>query len=89
MIKPRRSSHAKADGDVLAVAADSFPSARYFQIHFEHLHEMIGDLRQQIGQANQQIAELQRQLQSNGDLDEMGAVGYQTESPASMGRPAS
>ncbi|MDT4330645.1 hypothetical protein ACQE3E_00340 [Methylomonas sp. MED-D] len=88
MIKPRRSNRSKADGDALAVTSDSFPSARYFQIHFEYLHEMIGDLRQQIGQANQQIAELQRQLRSDVDLDEMGSVGYQGESQARIGRPA-
>lgn len=39
-----------------------FPTVRYFQIHFEHLHELIDDLRAQVQQANQQIAELQQQL---------------------------
>ncbi|MEC4748531.1 hypothetical protein [Methylomicrobium sp. Wu6] len=42
-----------------------FPSARYFQIHFQYLHETIGDLRLQVEKANQQIAEMQLQLQLN------------------------
>ncbi|WP_374090078.1 hypothetical protein [Methylomicrobium lacus] len=42
-----------------------FPSARYFQIHFQYLQEIIGDLHLQMEKANQQIAELQRQLQLN------------------------
>lgn len=39
-----------------------FPSARYFQVHFEYLHETIGELKQQIETANRQIAELQQRL---------------------------
>jgi hypothetical protein len=39
-----------------------FPSARYFQIHFQYLQEIIGDLRVQVEKANRQIAELQIQL---------------------------
>lgn len=42
-----------------------FPSARYFQIHFQYLQEIIADLHLQMENANQQIAELQRQLQLN------------------------
>jgi hypothetical protein len=39
-----------------------FPSARYFQIHFQYLQEIIGDLRVQVEKANRQIAELHVQL---------------------------
>jgi hypothetical protein len=39
-----------------------FPSARYFQIHFQYLQEIIGDLHVQMEKANRQIAELQAQL---------------------------
>jgi hypothetical protein len=39
-----------------------FPSARYFQIHFQYLQEIIGDLRVQVEKANRQIAELQVHL---------------------------
>jgi hypothetical protein len=53
----------------------SFPSARYFQVHFEYLHETISELKQQVSQANQQIAELQQQLQAH-PLGEMPTVNY-------------
>ncbi|MCQ8115957.1 MULTISPECIES: hypothetical protein [Methylomonas] len=52
-----------------------FPSARYFQVHFEYLHETISELKQQVTQANQQIAELQQQLQAHS-LGEMPTVNY-------------
>jgi cell division protein FtsB len=41
-----------------------FPSARYFQVHFEYLHEIIRDLKAQIDTANQQIMVMQAQLQA-------------------------
>jgi cell division protein FtsB len=41
-----------------------FPSARYFQVHFEYLHEIIRDLKAQIDTANQQLMEMQAQLQA-------------------------
>lgn len=40
----------------------NFPSARYFQVHFQYLHEIISDLRNQIDLANRQITELQERL---------------------------
>lgn len=60
-----------------------FPSARYFQVHFEYLYETINELKQQVYEANQQIAILQQQLQiqSMGDIqnlhyaDDTHAVG--------------
>ena len=56
----------------------SFPSARYFQVHFEYLHETINDLKQQVNQANQQIAELQQQLQPES-LRDIGVANYAVE----------
>lgn len=56
----------------------SFPSARYFQVHFEYLHETINDLKQQVDQANQQIAELQQQLQPES-LRDLGVASYAVE----------
>lgn len=41
---------------------NNFPSAKYFQIHFQYLHEIIGDLSDRIDLANRQIAELQEQI---------------------------
>lgn len=49
----------------LAPPEQHFPSARYFQIHFQYLQEIIGDLRLQMEKANQQITELHLQLQLN------------------------
>ncbi|AMK77150.1 hypothetical protein A1342_20665 [Methylomonas methanica] len=56
----------------------SFPSARYFQVHFEYLHETINDLKQQVSHANQQIAELQEQLQAQS-MGEMPTVNYASD----------
>lgn len=44
-----------------------FPNARYFQIHFQYLHEIIGDLKVQVDKANQQITELQLQIRTQAD----------------------
>lgn len=43
-------------------SAPAFPSNRYFQIHFEYLHEIIGDLHQHIAETNQRMAQLQQRL---------------------------
>jgi hypothetical protein len=37
-----------------------FPNSRYFQVHFEHLYELIDELKAQLIAANHQIAQLQR-----------------------------
>lgn len=34
-----------------------YPSTRYFQIHFQHLHDAIEILKQQVHEANRQIAQ--------------------------------
>jgi hypothetical protein len=39
-----------------------YPSARYFQIHFEHLYELLADLKKQLDETNAQIAVLKREL---------------------------
>ncbi|NJD07194.1 MAG: hypothetical protein FIA97_11970 [Methylococcaceae bacterium] len=38
-----------------------FPNSRYFQVHFEHLYELINELKAQLIAANHQIAQLQKQ----------------------------
>jgi hypothetical protein len=50
-----------------------FPSARYFQIHFEYLQELLADLRQQLRDANAQIALLSRRL--DGPTDKPDSSG--------------
>lgn len=59
-----------------------FPSVRYFQIHFEYLHETIDELRRQVDQANQQIAELQQQLQGRSVLAGISPERYTGEDEA-------
>jgi hypothetical protein len=46
-----------------------FPSARYFQVHFDYLHEIIGDLKTRIDITNQQIMAMQEQLQTIKQLE--------------------
>lgn len=36
----------------------AYPSERYFQIHFQYLHEIIGDLQRQLHETNRLLAEL-------------------------------
>ncbi len=55
-MKMKKSSTTTED---LISSTSLFPSARYFQIHFQYLQEIIGDLHLQMENANQQIAELQ------------------------------
>lgn len=43
-------------------SAPPFPSSRYFQIHFEYLHEIIGGLQQHVAETNRQMALLQQRL---------------------------
>jgi hypothetical protein len=40
----------------------AYPSARYFQVHFEYLQELLLDMRQQLALSNQQMTQLQQQL---------------------------
>ncbi|WP_166642679.1 hypothetical protein [Methylocaldum gracile] len=37
-----------------------FPSARYFQIHFEYLEELLGDVRLRLDALRQQVADFQQ-----------------------------
>ncbi|PPC91241.1 MAG: hypothetical protein CTY34_04735 [Methylobacter sp.] len=61
-----KSKRTELNGNPLQTGAE-FPNARYFQIHFQYLHEIIGDLKVQVDKANQQIAELQLQIQDHAD----------------------
>lgn len=55
----------------------AFPSVRYFQVHFEYMHEAIEDLKKQLNKANQQISALQQQLDvRSAALAQMGTVSY-------------
>ncbi|MDD5036423.1 MAG: hypothetical protein PHE55_16895 [Methylococcaceae bacterium] len=37
-----------------------FPSARYFQVHFEYLEELLNEARQSLESLRQQVAEFQQ-----------------------------
>ncbi len=50
------------DIDARSPKKNAFPSARYFQVHFEYLHELISDMKKQLEVSNQQIALLQQRL---------------------------
>lgn len=63
-----------------------FPSARYFQIHFQYLQEIIGDLRVQMENANRQIAELHAQLHPNQPAFAPVQDDYATEPESSFKR---
>lgn len=43
----------------------AYPSSRYFQIHFQHLHQLIEGLKEQVQETNRQLAEI-RQGRSDG-----------------------
>ena len=43
-------------------AGPAFPSARYFQIRFEYLHEVLTDLKGRLDEANAQIVALHARL---------------------------
>jgi len=45
----------------------TIPSVRYFQIHFEYLHDILGELKTE-------IAELRRILAHLGIIEEVGAI---------------
>ena len=76
-MKTRR-SRAKLEAMSPEALDASFPSARYFQVHFEYLHETIGDLKQQLHYANEQISGLQQQLQTVA-LNDLPATPYTVE----------
>lgn len=66
----------------------AFPSARYFQIHFQYLQEIIGDLRVQVDNANRQIAELHAQLHPAQPVFAPVQDDYATEPESSFERRA-
>lgn len=63
-----------------------FPSSRYFQIHFEHLYELIDDLRQQLEKTNRQMAALRRQVGDPTDEHETDGLRLNTDTGMSLQR---
>jgi hypothetical protein len=42
---------------------DEWPNSRYFQVHFEHLHEVITSLQQEMESQRRLLQKLQRQVE--------------------------
>jgi len=53
---PPGKNHAKTETTGDFTVSMEYPSTRYFQIHFQHLYEVIETLQQQVYEANRQIA---------------------------------
>ncbi len=75
------SATTRFDRQSVSPAEPGFPSVRYFQIHFEHLHETIEDLRRQVDQANRQIAELQHHVKFRVPVVRIGPENQDGERP--------
>lgn len=58
-----------------------FPSARYFQIHFEYIEELLGEARRCLEALRQQVADFQR----NADDDPGKKSGREGRKPSSAG----
>lgn len=69
-------------------SAPEFPSARYFQIHFEYLEQLLGDIRLHLDALRQQVADFQQSSGSVGNeayqcsMPERPAVHQAAEEPA-------
>ncbi len=69
------------DSDNGGVYRPEFPAARYFQIHFEYIEELLGEARRCLEALRQQVADFQR----NGDDDPAEKSGRQVRKPSSAG----
>lgn len=51
--------HSKKDEPLL----DQFPQSRYFQVHFQHVHENVRLLREELAQFKDSVAEIDAKLE--------------------------
>jgi hypothetical protein len=58
-LEQTRKKRPTADGDGGQPSA-SYPSARYFQVHFEHLESLIGELCLTLGALKEEVAALRQ-----------------------------
>lgn len=61
---PPNNKNNKPDSAEDFIASADYPSTRYFQVHFQHLYEVIEALKEQITEANRQIATQNEILQA-------------------------
>jgi regulator of replication initiation timing len=74
--RPRRQ-----EGDpAIQAETPEFPSARYFQIHFEQLYQLIQDLRERLDATTRELAALRAQTKSG--VERAQAIREEPESPA-------
>lgn len=75
---PERSSE-QAVAAIETASAQHFPSARYFQVHFEYLHETNQHMQHQLAEMRQQLERLNRKLErmhdTPDDLTQQGLKG--------------
>jgi hypothetical protein len=50
--------HAKSDDDLI----DCYPRPRYFQVHFQHLHENNQQLHEELAQLKASVAQVDEKL---------------------------
>jgi hypothetical protein len=58
LCRPSGSNGARAP-DSGGIDRSEFPSARYFQIHFEYIEELLDEIRQRLDALRQQVADCQ------------------------------
>jgi len=61
---PQSHKNIKPDSAEDFIRSTDYPSTRYFQVHFQHLYEVIEALKEQIAESNRQIAVQNEVLQS-------------------------
>jgi len=64
-MKPK---HQEFIPEIVLTASPPFPSARYFQVHFEHLYELIQDLSDKLEATRDELA-----LLRNKSVDQIEA----------------
>lgn len=56
--KPAKKHTVKVDDDLI----DLFPLPRYFQVHFQHIHENASDLHDELTQLKDYVAKVDEKL---------------------------
>lgn len=77
----RADSNAMQTSDSECADRSEFPSARYFQIHFEYLEDLLGEARQSLESLRQQVAEF-RQNTDDSPADKAGGLARTSAGPS-------
>ena len=68
--EPSKPNGRRAPGNGVAHNEPEFPTARYSQIHFEHLEGLLLDTRQHLDLLKQQISEVRQVVGGQADPGE-------------------